>query len=284
VSAEGDFTPATAAVIGLGLIGGSLARDLARRGVRVLGGDADRASIAAAQADGMVHTALGEELEGIEDADVVILAVPVHAAAAVLRSVARRARQARLITDVGSTKAAIIAAAGALGLAARFVGAHPLAGDHRAGWAAGRPELFTGARVYLCAGAEATPGAVALAHAFWRALGGVPELIDAATHDRQLAWTSHLPQVTATVLALALRDGGHSRAALGPGGHDMTRLAGSSPDIWTGIALENAAALSGALDALGERLARFRHTLDSGDEAALRTLFEAAADWSLPGR
>lgn len=131
------------AILGLGLIGGSLARDLAARGVRVLGWDRDEAVVRAAAEQGIVEPLSDDAPE------IVVFAVPVIAARELLGELRDELHGARLITDVGSTKRSIVKQAEALGLGARFVGSHPLAGDHRAGWNASRTGLFAGARVFL---------------------------------------------------------------------------------------------------------------------------------------
>ncbi|CAA9302302.1 MAG: Prephenate dehydrogenase [uncultured Gemmatimonadetes bacterium] len=260
-----------AVVIGLGLIGGSVARDLAARGVYVLGYDRDPATLAEALRDGGIHEALSD-LDA--DADLVVIAVPVSVAAAVLRGLGPRLRAATLITDAGSTKASIVQAAQEAGLVARFVGSHPLAGDHRSGWSASRAGLFVGARVFLSPTASTAPDALDAAHALWRDLGATTEAVDAAEHDRRLASISHLPQALATALASLLSAQAFGRADLGPGARDMTRLAGSSPEMWTAIAADNAHHLVPAVAALEERLGALRAALARGDEAWLRRFFE----------
>ncbi|HEV2131793.1 MAG TPA: prephenate dehydrogenase/arogenate dehydrogenase family protein, partial [Longimicrobiaceae bacterium] len=270
----------SAAVVGLGLIGGSLARELAARGVRVLAHDRDTAALQAALEEGVVHASLGESLEGVGEADLLVIAVPVDAAPAVLSIVRSQLGSVRLVTDVGSTKQAVVRAAEALGIGERFVGSHPLAGDHRSGWSASRPGLFRDARVYLCPTPTTGEAALELARQLWTGLGAEPELLDAQAHDQRLAWTSHLPQAASTALAQALAAAGIAPCDLGPGGRDVTRLAGSSPEMWTGIALENAAALSGATEALEERLRELRAALRRGDEQAVHRFFEAGREWS----
>ncbi|HSL69381.1 MAG TPA: prephenate dehydrogenase/arogenate dehydrogenase family protein, partial [Longimicrobiales bacterium] len=155
------------AIIGLGLIGGSLARDLAARGVQLIGYDLDARALRAALDENVIARALSSDLEGIEAADVVVLALPVQVAPAVLAAVAGRVGHAHLITDVGSTKSGIVAAAERLGLGERFIGGHPLAGDHSSGWSASRRELFRGARVFLCPGALTRPDVLDRARALW---------------------------------------------------------------------------------------------------------------------
>ena len=230
-------------VIGLGLMGGSLARALAALGVQVLGYDRDGSSVDAAVAEGIVHQALDATLAGLERADVVVLATPVAATAALLTRFGRGLEGPSLIMDMASTKKSIVAAAEAAGLGPRYVGAHPLTGSHRSGWSASRATLFDDARVFLCPSASTTPQALRLAESFWRALRAGVEVLDAAEHDEQMAWRSHLPQAVSTTLALTLRQAGVSRSALGPGGRDMTRLAGGDPGLWTGIMSDNAPAI-----------------------------------------
>lgn len=272
--------PDTVAIVGLGLIGGSLARDLSASGSRVLGWDRDPDTLRAALGSGSVHAALGLELEGAEDADVLVVAVPVSAATAVLAAALPHLGRVQLITDVGSTKRSIRDAAEALGVGARFVGSHPLAGDHRSGWEASRTGLFREARVFLCLGPSTSGEAARLAGELWSRLGAHPEIVDAAEHDRRLAWSSHLPQSASSALGLTLASAGIARGDLGSGGRDATRLAGSSPELWTDIALDNAAELSLAVDSLGRQLQRLGTALAAGDREQVHRFFAEANRWS----
>jgi len=267
------------AVIGLGLIGGSLSRDLAARGAHVRAYDSDAEHLASAMRDGVVHEALDATLAGVAGAEVIVIAVPVDAAVEILSRLEPFARGARLITDVGSTKARIVATASEVGLGDRFVGSHPMAGGHQSGWDASRVGLFEAAPVYLCPTPNANETARALAGEFWCDVGGRPICMDADRHDRQLAWTSHLPHIVSTALALTLADANICRADLGPGGRDVTRLAGSSADVWTAIAHDNAAAIDGALAAAEVGIAAFRRALARNDAAALHERFSAARIW-----
>jgi prephenate dehydrogenase len=268
------------AVAGLGLIGGSAARDLAAAGVRVLGWDGDAATVGAALEEGVVSAALGEGFEGLEEADALLLAVPVGAAAAVLETALPRLARARLVTDAGSTKASIVAVAERLGLGERFVGAHPLAGDHRAGWAASRTGLFSGATVYLCRTERSSDDAVALARELWSRIGGVPVELGAEEHDRRVAWTSHLPQAVSTALAQTLAARGFARAELGPGGRDVTRLAASPAALWSDILRDNRAHVVEALAALEDSIESIRAAVERGDDEAIRSAFSSASAWS----
>ena len=277
-SAGGDGFFKSATIVGLGLIGGSIARDLAARGVRVRGYDADRQQLDAAVREGIISDPLDIDFDGA-GADVVVLAVPVDQAPVMLRRFARVARSARLVTDVGSTKVSIVNEARALGLDGCFVGSHPMTGDHRSGWAASRRNLFADAVVYLCPTSSARTPVVEVAKHFWRWLGATPCPMEAEAHDRHVAWTSHLPHLVSMALALTLDGAGIERDALGPGGRDTTRLAGSSPEMWTAIATDNRAALDEALAGAERELASFRAGLRAGDSDLLRERFAAAQAW-----
>jgi prephenate dehydrogenase len=267
------------AIVGLGLIGGSLARALAARDVRVLGYDSAPDSLDAAEGEGIVHERLSVQLDGIEAADVVVIALPVDSTIAALPRMAPKLGQARLVMDVASTKQSIVAAAESAGIGTNFVGAHPLTGSHRSGWRASRATLFDEARVFLCPTPTSTPDALQLAEAFWRGLRAGVEVLDGATHDEQMAWRSHLPHVLSTALARTLREAGIQRSALGPGGRDMTRLAGGAPSMWTSIVEDNDAALITAIDACVHQLSVLREVLERNDSRATREYLTAGCDW-----
>lgn len=278
MESEGVGGIRTAIVVGLGLMGGSIARDLAARGVRVLGWETRRASLEAARREGIVEVGRYDE-----PADVVILAGAVLTIPDMLRMVmdtmGPRLDAVRLVTDVGSTKSSILRAAEALGIGERFVGSHPLAGDHRSGWEASRTGMFQDARVFLCRAPSTTDDAMDLAGALWAGVGARPEEIDAGEHDERLAWTSHVPQLLSSILGGTLAGQGIPRAELGPGGRDVTRLAGSQPGLWAHIAFDNQAAILHALDAVDARLHAVRDALATGQFERLSALLEQARHW-----
>lgn len=280
-AAEGTAaTPATVAILGLGLIGGSLARDLAARGWRVLAADADAAALGRAVASGVVAGALDTSLAGVREAGVVVLATPLDAMAALLGRLAPHLRADAVVTDVGSCKGLVADAAVAAGLGDRFVGSHPLAGDHRSGWDASREGMFAGARVFVTPVAATPPAVVDRVLAWWGALGATGVVLDARAHDAQMAWVSHLPQVASSAVAAALAAAGEPPAALGRGGKDVTRLAGSSPEMWTAIALGNAEPIAATVRALRAQLDAFEAALAARDGEALRRWFAAGRDWA----
>jgi prephenate dehydrogenase len=267
------------AVIGLGLMGGSLARALSLRGARVLGYDRQWDYLEAALREGVVHEEIGSGLEAIDTADVIVIALPAEATRELLPQLAPKLGAARLVMDMASTKRGTVTAAERAGIGARYVGAHPLTGSHRSGWGASRASLFDDARVFLCPTAKTSPETLRLAGSFWRSLRAGVEVLDAATHDEQMGWRSHLPHMLSSALAVTLHDAGVRRSALGPGGRDMTRLAGGSPAMWAGIAEENAAAIHDALLAFEIRLHAMREALAHGDVAAMRQFLDSGRDW-----
>jgi prephenate dehydrogenase len=183
-----------------------------------------------------------------------------------------------LLTDVCSVKVPVLARASAEGLGERFAGGHPLAGTHASGFAAARPDRLRGCVVYVCdTGAPGGDQAARQVMSFWdQVLEAQPVLIDAAAHDRQLAWTSHLPQVVASALAKTLADRGLAGLSFGSGARDTTRLAASSPEMWLDILLYNRTAVTEALDATEASLAELRRLLAAGDADGLRAYLAAA--------
>jgi prephenate dehydrogenase len=273
--------PRTVAVIGLGLMGGSLARDFHRAGARVIGWDRDAATRRQALESGVIAAELPESLAGVDDADTLVLAVPVSDAPRLIEALDAMGYGGD-VTDLGSTKRSVVEAASRLGIAARFVGSHPLVGDHRSGWSASRDGLYSGARVYLCATRSTDAAAIERVRSLWTTVGAMPVLIDADEHDRLLAWTSHLPQVAASALAAALSSAGVAPGDLGAGGRDMTRLAASSPELWAAICADNVDLVDGALTALEAEIGRFRDVLRSNDRSELERLFSIGREWAAP--
>lgn len=267
-------------IIGLGLMGGSLARDLHAVGWRVLAAERDPDTLAAARDAGVVAGVLHPEATG--GLDLMVLALPVRAATEWVRNLAGVLDPASplVITDVGSTKRSIVAAMDAAGLGPRFVGSHPMAGSHESGWAAARADLFRGHRVWVCPTGASPPAAVAAVEQLWRDVGAEPQRIAPPDHDRLLALASHLPQVAATSLAGVLSRHEVSRDVLGPGGRDATRLAGSDPDMWTDILLDNSDHIAPALDALARELARLAGDIRTGDPGPVRRRMETGRAWS----
>jgi prephenate dehydrogenase len=239
----------TVAVAGLGLVGGSIARGLTRSGWRVLG--VDRAGpLKAALAARAIARGFGSLPAAAREAQVVVLAAPPAANRRLLRTLAAMRRRPPVVTDVGSVKGPICAEARHLGLRG-FVGGHPMAGRERSGFAAASPDLFRG-RTWVLVHAPAAAGQARVVARMARALGARVKRMDAAAHDRAVAFVSHLPQLVAWALRQAA---GRDRVAArhlgvaGPGFADMTRLAASPPGLWRDILRENHEEVARALAA-----------------------------------
>lgn len=267
------------AVCGLGLIGGSLARALARAGHEVMGYDRSATTLRAARRAGVVRTVFGPDGGGAEAVDVFVIAVPVDQALCVIDRVADALARVPLVTDVGSTKRSIVAHALRTPVATAFVGGHPLAGDHRSGWGAARADLFAGATAYLTPSRRSSARARTLARRLWRAAGAHPRILPAAAHDRLMAAVSHAPQVTASSLATALAAAGVPARRMGRGGRDTSRVAASDPAAWTAILLDNRDAVDPVLGRVERALRDVRRAIARGDGDAVREWLVRAARW-----
>ena len=245
-------SPPTVAVVGLGLVGGSLARALTRAGWRVTGVDRPRVLRRALAERAVSAASSTPEAAG---ADLIVLAAPPEANLLVLRRLARHGVKG-VITDVSSVKGPICREARRLGIRS-FVGGHPMAGSERSGFTASSPDLFLGRPWILTEGAPRR--ATAAVRAMVRAAGGRPVSMTAADHDRAAAFLSHAPQIVSwALMQAALRDPVARRhlAIAGPGFRDMTRLARSPRGLWREILRQNRAHVRRALGALLQGLAR----------------------------
>ena len=271
--------PSSLAVIGLGAIGGSLAWQARLAGVpRVVGFSPSRADGVQALRASAITELADSAPRAVQGAELVVLAVPARATLDLIERLPPSLEAGAVLTDVCSIKGPVLASATAAGLGDRFAGAHPLAGTHASGFAAARPDRLRGCVVYVCeTGAPGGDRAARGIMRFWeQVLEAQPVLIDAAAHDRQLAWTSHLPQAVASALARALADRGLAGLSFGTGARDTTRLAASSPDMWIDILLYNRAAVTEALDATEASLAELRRLVTAGDADGLRRYLAVA--------
>jgi len=272
--------PTHLGIIGLGAIGGSLARQGKLAGVPTISGwSPEPAERARAAQQGALDDAPARATDVARVADLLILAAPPAANLAQLDAVLPHLKPGALVTDVGSVKRAIVAHAERLGLGTRFAGSHPLAGTHRHGFEASRADLFRGAVVYITPCHGGADAAREVAH-FWQdVLGAEPVLLDAERHDAQLAATSHVPQVVASLLGDFLARHAPKGSTFGPGATDTTRLAASDPELWTEILLMNRDEILPALRALEESLGTVERALEVGDATALTAWLTRAAEW-----
>ena len=274
--------PTSLAVIGLGAIGGSLAWQARLAGVpRVVGYSPSRADGVEALAASAITDLADSPARAVKGADLVVLAVPPRPTLELIGRLAGALEPGTVLTDVCSVKAPVMARAREVGLAERFAGGHPLAGTHQTGFAAARPDRLKGCVVYVTeTGTPEGHGAARSVIGFWeRVLEASPVLIDAGAHDRQLAWTSHLPQAVAYALGKTLSDRGLGGVSFGSGARDTIRLAASSPEMWVDILLYNQMALDEALGNAIAGLTELRRLIAAGDAAGLYAYLEAARDF-----
>jgi prephenate dehydrogenase len=270
------------AVLGVGLIGGSIGLAARRRlEAEVAGFDPDRDSLERALELGALDRAAGSPGDAAEGAEVVFCAAPVRALPSLVAAALEASDDATVVTDVGSTKRELIAGLAKAGAAERFIGGHPLAGAETAGVEHARAELFEGSRWYLVPGERSSGLLYDRLHHTVAELGASPQAIDAETHDRVMAAVSHLPHVLANVLvreaAVALAEESERLPEVGPSFRDTTRVAGANPGIWPDILTSNREAVARGIDAVVERLQEAAELVRSGDPDAVGAWHRAAA-------
>ena len=269
----------TVAIVGVGLIGGSLGRALLARKLakRVIGVGRSQTSLDAARRTGAI-TETASDPAAVAEADLVVVATGVRSIPRLLEAVDRAVRPGTLLTDAGSTKGSIVAAweKRRKSRSGRFVGSHPLAGSHRRGPEAADAELFTG-RVAVVTPATATPADdVAAIGEFWAAVGATVFLMSPREHDRIVAATSHAPHVMAAAIAAATPPA--SLPFTAGGWRDTTRIAAGDAELWADILLDNAEPLGKALGRIATAAERILAAVEAGDRRRLVTLLSRAKD------
>lgn len=270
------------AVVGIGLIGGSVARALREAGQveRVSAYDTDARQLQQALRLGVIDRAGRSVADAVRDADLVLLAVPVGAVGSVVAALKPALARGAVVTDVGSTKGSVIESVIAVcgEWPQWFVPGHPIAGGERFGVAASQADLFRGRRVILTPG-PAAEAAVQRVREAWQACGATVVDMEPRHHDEVLAATSHLPHVLAYALVdcLAGMDSEREIFAFAAGGfRDFTRIASSSPRMWHDIVRANRAALLPVIDEFSRVLARLRDAIERDDGEAMLAQFQHA--------
>jgi prephenate dehydrogenase len=271
------------AVLGVGLIGGSIGMAARRRlGAEVAGFDPDRANLERALALGALDEAAGAVADAAAGAEIVFCAAPVAALPALVAEAVEASGPEAVVTDVGSTKRALIAGLGEGPARERFIGGHPLAGAETSGVEHARPDLFEGARWYLTPTERSGGMRYDRLQRAIADLGARPQAIDAEAHDRLMATVSHLPHVIANVLvseaAAALAEESERLPEVGPSFRDTTRVAGANPAIWEDIYAANADALCDAIDAVAARLAEAGRMIRAGEREGVGEWHRAARE------
>lgn len=284
----------TISIIGVGLIGGSLATDLKRHNnVKIYGIDASPAHLHTARHNGMIDIALPQLTVEAANADMVIIATPVMTMNAVIQDLAQKlhADSHTVITDVGSTKQSVIAAFQCY-LPQQMpycVAGHPLAGSEKSGASAAERGLFEHKKVVLCPHEQQHSGSLKKVQDLWHSIGAEVYLMSAQEHDRIFAATSHLPHLLAYAFMQQIATDPQSAQLLhfaASGFRDFTRIAGSNPDMWIEICLANQTEITTRLADYQQQLQQIADLLHRQDKAALRALFANAqqmrSQWQNP--
>jgi len=271
------------AVIGVGVMGGSLGLALRRRAgvAEVIGYDPDPVTRKRALERGAVSAVADSLAEAVADASVVFVAAPVSATARVAREAMDLSGPECLVTDVASSKAGILAALTETERE-RFIGGHPICGSEGGGVEHARDGMFEGATYFLTPSDETRPELYQRLHRLIADIGARPSAIDADAHDRILALVSHLPHVIASTLidqaASTTPRGREALRSAGPSFSDLTRVAGANPPLWADILTANGEAVAEAIDDHSERLLRVAGLVRRGDREAIEAFFQRAAD------
>lgn len=272
----------TVAIIGVGLIGGSIGLALRRRRLTktIVGIGRRRSSLAKAQDRGCVTKTSTSIARGVVEADLIVVCTPVEQIAEQVIEAAACAGENAVITDAGSTKEGIVHTVESAMLALenseaggpQFVGSHPIAGSEKTGPEAARHDLFKDRVTVVTPTERSDPAAVAKIEEFWQALGSRVVRLDPYEHDQLLARTSHLPHLVASALAATTPGNGHSPTLVGSGWSDTTRIAAGDPEIWKQIFLANSGHTLSALTAFETLLKTWRKALESADGPLLLAL------------
>ncbi len=270
----------TLAVIGIGLIGGSFARALRAVGSveHIIGIDTDPVNLAQALALKVIDQSAASLAEGVAQADLVFIAVPVHSISTVVAAIAPFLKPGAVVTDGGSVKDEVVKACEPLMPAGTsFVGGHPIAGTEHSGVAASFAELFTDRRCILTPTSATDSGALKLVSDLWGAAGSRVEYMDTLSHDRVFAAVSHLPHMVAFSLVHAVNRSAEEEEnilAFSAGGfRDFTRIASSDPVMWRDIALMNRSALLDMFDRYTLEFTALRERVAAGDAEWLEEFF-----------
>lgn len=271
----------TMAIVGVGLIGGSVGLAAKKQGLveRIIGVDPDVEALALAKRRGVIDFGTQSLEEGVREANLVLLATPVSVTVSLLPVLLSLVLSDALITDVGSVKSEIVQMGGEV-FGRRFVGGHPMAGSEKNGVEASSESLFAGKPWAIVRGTEFDPDTDPYAQhlaEFVTALGATPVFLDSTLHDKTVATVSHLPHVLAYAFAGSAQKGLPSETLwklAGSSFRDFTRIAHADPELWTGILLANRDALLDTLTDFETSLKGLREALESGNLEILQEEIE----------
>jgi prephenate dehydrogenase len=265
------------AIIGVGLIGGSIAAALKKRGFagRIIGVGRNDSRLENAKAAGLIDKYSTNLAESAAQSDLIIFCTPVNLIVAGVREIASACRPGTLITDAGSTKGNICRElSGELSGEVTFIGSHPLAGSEKQGFEEADPDLFQNGICVVTPNDTTPADQLSRLNTFWDSLGCRMIKMTAETHDQTLARTSHLPHVVAAALVSVLETS--HKQFTSSGFCDTTRIAAGDPDLWTSILLANAGEVIQSIDELNDKLAQFSDAIANRDATTLKNLLQLA--------
>ncbi len=272
-------------LIGVGLIGGSFALSLKKvRAVEhIVGLDRHLASLESAKKLGIIDSLSDDMATAVADADLIVIATPVAQTGKILQAIYPYLQARTIVTDAGSTKADVVAAArdSLKEKFKQFVPAHPIAGREKNGPDAALADLYVGKKVVITSVAESLPAAVGVVAQAWKMCGAIIHYLSPQEHDQVFASVSHLPHLLAYTLVADIAAKPHADRLFqyaASGFRDFTRIAGSSPEMWRDISLANREALLQELDSYTEQLSKLRQSLVIGDAQALELIFRRAQE------
>ncbi len=271
------------AIMGIGLIGGSLARALKRNNSvgKIIAYDRNEEALQKAYELGVADEIYNDPIKAAENADIIILATPITAMGKIVKEIIPYLKEDAVMSDVGSTKGSVLESIKAeIGyLPERFVPAHPIAGTEKHGVENSFDSLFDNRRTLVIPHLENSHDAVRTIHEMWKAAGSETEEMGVKHHDQVLAATSHIPHLLAyaTVDTLANLDDRAEIFRFAAGGfRDFTRISASDPDLWADICLQNRESILEVLVAYQKNIDRLRHALEAGEREEMRTVFARA--------
>ena len=272
-------------IIGVGLIGGSLAKILKAKNLagRITGAGRSNATLEQALELGVIDRRGRSAASAVEDADLVVLATPVGTFERIVREIGPRLKPGAILTDVGSVKGTLIGKIeNVIPAGAHYVPAHPIAGREKSGVAESIETLFQGRRCILTPTARTDRKALETVRAMWIAAGADVSIMDADLHDKVFAAVSHMPHVAAFAMMCAvseLNTGTEDYVQFsGAGFRDFTRIAASSPEMWKDVCLMNRDNLLPMIDRYLASLNQFKREIGSGDEKLLEQHLKSASD------
>ena len=271
--------PRRVGIVGLGLMGGSVARALKRLDPppRIRAFTRETADAQTALEQGVIDDIAADPADAVRDQELVVYAAPLRVTVELMAAHADLIGEAT-ITDVVGLKEPLMRQAQESGLAERYVGAHPMVGGTGSGFSASTEGLFVDGIVWMVHG-DAARARVDCVESVWRSFGARTRSVPAAEHDRLMVWASHLPQLVATALARVLSAEGLDAADLGAGGLDMTRLAMSSSEMWRDLFQASADLDASALKAVEKELALLRAALEEKGTDTVGKMMDQIGPW-----